>query len=322
MNESERQLVDLYLDGELPEAECSALLERLETDPQAVAYLAERTLLLSDLRRSVKRRNLQQWAVASTVEQRPHLGTARSHSRFPWLQWRPLTAAAAGVVLGVFSGSLVYAHFNASTAEVVPLTNAGFESGPEPTNSGIVAAFDRWGGDLCRVVPAEQGITPHEGARMLRFLSAVSQGAPEAKDFTVADQWLLLDVRALPLQGDARTVALSARFNRTADSTAANNRFGVGLYAFRGTAADGPKLWHNVKARALAFAETEVPTDSDPATWERGETRLTIPADADLLLLRIHAFKQHWRDTATPELIGHYADDVRLEIIPTKQALP
>jgi len=172
------------------------------------------------------------------------------------------------------------------------------------------------------VVPAEQGITPHEGARMLRFLSAVSQGAPEAKDFTVADQWLLLDVRALPLQDNARTIALSAWFNRTADATAANNRFGVGLYAFQGTAADGPQLWHSVKTRALAFAETEVPTDSDPATWERGETRLTIPAHANLLLLRIHAFKQHWQDSATPELIGHYADDVRLEIIPAKHSLP
>ena len=239
-----------------------------------------------------------------------------------WLQWRPLWAAAAGIVFGMFCTSLVYAHFTALTAVVVSLTNAGFESRPEPTSSGIAAVFDRWGGDLCRVVPAEQGITPHEGARMLRFLSAVSQGAPEAKDFTVADQWLLLDVRALPLQDNARTIALSAWFNRTADATAANNRFGVGLYAFQGTAADGPQLWHSVKTRALAFAETEVPTDSDPATWERGETRLTIPAHANLLLLRIHAFKQHWQDSATPELIGHYADDVRLEIIPAKHSLP
>lgn len=36
MNDSERQLVDLLLDGELPATESDQLLERVEKDPEAI----------------------------------------------------------------------------------------------------------------------------------------------------------------------------------------------------------------------------------------------------------------------------------------------
>jgi anti-sigma factor RsiW len=98
MTDSERQLVDLYLDGVLPETEHALLFQRLETDPEALVYLASRTQLNVDLRRSFKRRKLQQTAVA---------GAATSMVRQPrsvWFSWRTsaLIASAAAVVLLAF----------------------------------------------------------------------------------------------------------------------------------------------------------------------------------------------------------------------------
>jgi len=64
LTDAERQLVDVYLDGDFPEREYASLFQRLETEPEALAYLAARTQLDVDLRRSFKRRKLQQLAVA------------------------------------------------------------------------------------------------------------------------------------------------------------------------------------------------------------------------------------------------------------------
>jgi ferric-dicitrate binding protein FerR (iron transport regulator) len=100
MTDSERQLVDLYLDAALPESEHASLFQRLETDPEAVAYLAARTQLNVDLRRSFKRRKLQQMAVASAAA-----STSRDKAMrwTGWLSWRPLTAAAAGILFGLLA---------------------------------------------------------------------------------------------------------------------------------------------------------------------------------------------------------------------------
>jgi len=227
---------------------------------------------------------------------------------------RPVPMALAGLVIGLFSASWGYARFAGATGQLVPLTNASFEAQVIPGTSGLPAVFDVWGGDLCRVTPAEQGITPVQGRRMLRFLSPVAEGTAPRPGYTVSDQWMLVDMRSWPAT-EARTVVLSACFNRLAGATPGNQRFGLAMFAFRGRAEDGPRLWANVRRRALAYAETEVQTDHDPASWQRGETRLEIPVGTEMLLLRIHAFQEHWQDEAAPNLIGHYADDVQLRVL-------
>jgi anti-sigma factor RsiW len=187
MNESERQLVDLYLDDELPVAESAALLERLAQDPQAVAYLAERSLLFTDLRRSAKRRNLQQWAVASSVTPMEHRGTAKPGAS-RWLSWRPLAAAAAGIVLGMFCTSVVWAY--SMNPRKVTLLHEGFEHSPLIVHQAFPTAFSQWSVDTGDLVGPEQGASPKEGGRMLRL-------EPKADDkFTRAHY--IVNLRQIP----------------------------------------------------------------------------------------------------------------------------
>ena len=64
MNEADRQQLDRLLDDDLSPEERNAVRGLLEADPEAVAYLADRAILVSDLRRSLKRRQLQRDAGA------------------------------------------------------------------------------------------------------------------------------------------------------------------------------------------------------------------------------------------------------------------
>ncbi|MBX7211169.1 MAG: FecR domain-containing protein [Verrucomicrobiaceae bacterium] len=95
MNDTERQLIDLMLDGALPEVECANLMAQIEGDAEAVAYLADRALLHSDLRHSLKRREVRQWATAAASPQTKRVVSPASR----WFAWRPPMAAAAVLAL-------------------------------------------------------------------------------------------------------------------------------------------------------------------------------------------------------------------------------
>ena len=97
MNDSERQWLDMFLDGEPPDAERAHFLAQLEKDPQAVAYLAERALLQTELGHSLKRRKLQRWALASAATHEAHQHESKVVQMPRWTGWRPLSAAALAV---------------------------------------------------------------------------------------------------------------------------------------------------------------------------------------------------------------------------------
>ena len=106
MTDAERQLVDLYLDSDLPEREHASLFQRFETDPEALAYLAARTQLNVDLRRSFKRRKLQQLAVAGAATSTSQASLKRV--RPSWLSWHPLAAAAAAAAAVMVAGHALW----------------------------------------------------------------------------------------------------------------------------------------------------------------------------------------------------------------------
>lgn len=71
LSDTDRQLIDLMLDDDLPDKECEALLQRLEDDPEAIAYLAERATLHAYLGELTRRQSMTQTAVASALHPTP-----------------------------------------------------------------------------------------------------------------------------------------------------------------------------------------------------------------------------------------------------------
>lgn len=107
MNDTDRQQLDRLLDGDLSPEECDVLRVRLEADPEAVAYLADRATLVSDLRRSLTRRRLQRDAMASVL---PGGRISSQHEVAPSFRrrWVIVAAAVAAILLLAMSGTLFF----------------------------------------------------------------------------------------------------------------------------------------------------------------------------------------------------------------------
>lgn len=191
-----------------------------------------------------------------------------------------------------------------------PLVSGDFEDIAKVGGEGMPTAVTTWGGDSCEIVRRFEGVAPHAGDRMLRFI-ATGESA-DSDVWSASEQWQFVD---LAPYGDAIsngvTAELSAWFNRIGSEQAVNE-FVVVLAAYRGTPEDVKNLWWGHRPEmALAYSQDTIVTDEDPNTWERDEVRFEVPAGANLLLVSIAAAKSN----PTEKLSGHFADSVSLRLV-------
>ena len=189
------------------------------------------------------------------------------------------------------------------------LVGGGFEEDTLVAIDYAPRQFNLWSGDPSYVVPQSDGISPRSGRQMLRF-EIPGSGKPAA-----SEQWQLVDLRPAraAAHGTSTDATLSVWFNRASWATSGAS-FGVTLAAFRGDPAHAPHFWAARHEKALALAEHSIRTDLNPTTWERAETRLTIPRDADFLLVQIAANQELEPANGNFGPSAHYADDAKLEI--------
>jgi len=128
----------------------------------------------------------------------------------PWL------AAAAGLVIGLFGATVVWAFAHpravATSSRLLSLIDGSFEKGEGMIASGLPTAFGVWGGDRSEI--ASDGVTPAEGKGVLRFLEAERE--PALPDYGAAscDVYQLVDLRSLKSEGTTAetTLELSVHF--------------------------------------------------------------------------------------------------------------
>lgn len=317
MTDSERQLVDLYLDGVLPESEHALLFQRLEADPEALVYLASRTQLNVELRRYFKRRKLQQTAVA---------GAATSmvrQPRLPWLSWRPLTAAAAGIVFGMLCTSVVFGFGARSVEKAVSLLQESFESGPAPQVTGVPSGPGLWSGDYSEIVMEFEDAKPEDGSKMARLLRSDYEGRTVPRPSRQGDLMRVLDVR--PFLTDANgadvVMTLSAQFNAAPFPDSERYDGMVTIYALGADAELRGATEDSVKEDALAFSVGECRNvDRDTGTWQTASTRLLLPPGTESVMVKV-SFRRTLVGTGTLSSLpdsqtftGHFVDDVRASI--------
>jgi len=313
MTDSERQLVDLYLDGVLPESEHALLFQRLETDPEALVYLASRTQLNVDLRRSFKRRKLQQTAVA---------GAAPSMVRQPrsvWFSWRPLAAAAAGIVFGMFCTSVVFAYVGPSLGKVMTLLQESFESGPAPLVASIPQEVNLWSGDYSEIVGEQQGVKPAQGMKMVRVLRSDFEGRKSSKPSRHGDLMRIVDVRPFlrEANGGEVVISVSALFNAAPFAEAERYDGVITLYALGQLGSTEETLYED--ALALSFGECRS-LDRDPTTWQSASARCLLPPGAKFVMMKV-SFRRMPKgsedQSSLPDPVifaGHFVDEVRASV--------
>ena len=235
-----------------------------------------------------------------------------------WLTWRPLTAAAAGLVIGVFCASFAWAYVAPSLGKVITLLQESFESVPAPLVTGVPIEAGKWSGDYTEVVGEQQGVKPESGKKMLRFLRADFEGKVKPEGSYISEVHQLIDLRPYRREfaDGGAVVQLSAAFN--AFSFPAEEAFvcSVSLQALDAeTAINGStRIGETLLIDCLAMARnSRLKVDRDPATWQRLNAELRLPSNTDFILIRIalaHTNQAQRRESFD----GHYLDGVRLTL--------
>jgi len=252
------------------------------------------------------------------AESIPH-AAAEATASSRWLQWRPLAAAAAGLVIGLFSATVLANYAISSQEKTVTLLREDFESGPAPLVTGVPLQPGVWSGDYTEVVGAQapQGVKPASGQRMLRFLRADYEGKAQPEGSYFSDVYRLIDLRPYRATYDdgGAVVQLSGSFN--AFHFPDSERYGcsMSLYAMDAATATNGSTRHGAELTdSLAMARnSRVMLDRDPKTWQRSNVELRLPPNTDFLLVHIsvdHSSRAQRRVTFD----GHYLDDVRLTL--------
>ena len=311
-SDTQMELVRRYLGGEATLEEARRLESMLAVDAQ--------------LRRDYLAYARVEAGLSSKV--RPKLVKTAPPNR--WLSWRPLTAAAAGIMFGMFCTSVVFGFGARSVEKVMSLLQESFESGPAPMVAGVPPGPDRWSGDYSEIVAEFEGVKPKHGSKMARLLRSDYEGRTVPMPSRQGDLMRVLDVRRF--LSDAKSgdvvMTLSAQFNAVPFPNSERYDGMVTIYALSADTELRGATEDSVKEEALAFSVGKFRSlDGDPATWQAASTRLLLPTGTAFVMLKVSVCRKPVGSedlSSLPESVtfaGHFVDDVRASIL-IRDAVP
>ena len=236
-----------------------------------------------------------------------------------WFAWRPLTAAAAGLVIGLFSASMVFGFGARSVEKVISLLQESFESGLAPLVKGLPQDVNLWSGDYSEVVERYEDVKPARGTKMIRMLRSDFEGKASSMPNRQGDLSRIIDVRSFmrDANGGEFVMTLSALFNAAPFPDSQRYDGVVTLYALGELGSTEESLMED----ALAISNGSCNSmDRDPATWQTASTRLLLPTGTEFVMLKV-SFRRWPKGSgdqpSLPDLMtfaGHFVDDVRASI--------
>lgn len=309
MNTDHEELIELIhacLDGRATDQQASRLNARLRADAAA----RDLYLQLADTH-SCLAVDESLWADVISSERVPDF---HAHSiRQRWFAWRPLAAAAAGLVFGIFCASVVFGVV-AQRAEVVKripvaIFDPGLENTEPITSRGVPSRVGAWGAQSARVVAEENGVKPVEGQRMLRL-----EPTPRDKngESHLSPAYQMLDLRSLPK--DHRS---GAEVQVTASFCAAKSDV-TSLYAIRIFAMNQPpdkarsRFWQKTEDEGVAVAQQTFGSAPGDGGWHTFSLKMPLPRGTRTLVFILSAGVPK---DATAAASYYYLDDVQVSVI-------
>ena len=306
------ELLNKWREGNLSDEELRQLTEALGNREARVA-LREDWFLEAALPEALRASTVINTPLKADNELRPQ--PADSNRWTPWFTWRPLVAAAAGIVLGMLGTSIVFGYSTPRIVQqILSLANPGFEEAVPPLPDGIPLRFGVWSGDYSEIVGGEQGITPHEGKRMFRFLRSDSKDDFPSRAHH-GNMYQFIDIRQWreAIAGGTAVVDWSAWFNCNREQSGAPSQFEASMWAFAGEPSFVRKNWEERLHQELGYSTWRVVADEDPETWQRVTGSLIVPPDTDFLVVELKAIAgKETPINGVVSFAGHYADDVQM----------
>ncbi len=265
-------------------------------------------------------------SIVALLEPAPKAETPLSTST-RWFAWRPLTAAAAGLAIGLFSASMVFGFGVVRSLErVVSLFQESFESGPAPLVTGMPQEVNLWSGDFSKIVEKQVGVKPKDGTKMARVLRSDFEGKASSKPSLQGDLMRVVDVRPFlrEANGGEVVITLSALFNAAPFPEAEHYDGAVTLWALGPQFLTEDNLMDDALAHSVGLCR---PLDRDPATWQSTSTRLLLPPGTERVLLKVSFTPVPASGKSLSPLpdhvtfTGHFVDDVRASVT-IRKAVP
>ncbi len=292
----------------------ATLNDLLRSDPAARAAMAR---LLVDEQALISR--LRDDSIVSLLDPAPMSQVKVTRSP-RWYAWRPLTAAAAGIVFGMFCTSVVFGFVaQRSAVKKMPLVvfDAGLEDAKQILNDGLPSQAGQWGMDAAKVVPAEGKVTPLAGQHMLRL-----EPVPHEKNVKnhTSRAYQVLDLRSLPASDMTvdTEVEVSASFCATNSDT--SSRYLIRAFALDEAPAQATKnFWSKVESDGVVSESQRF--DSVPGSdgWQTFSMTLRLPPGSKTLVLIYGAVPPE--GAALPAYV-HYLDEVQVSLLSSETPLP
>ncbi len=298
------RLIDDCLEGVLTEADAARLNALLQDSPDARARYWEMASVHGLMENALQQASL-----------RVITGQAGSESNrtVTWLQWRPWTAAAAGLVFGILSASMVWAFAmpapKGTVEQAIPIFSEGFENSLMTPERGFPRRANEWFGDLSAPVIAEAEVVPVEGARMIRLVPSTKRKLSYARR--------VIDMEEYPSTAPRQTrrIEVSACFN--APGATVPSHYQVRLAAFsqepsalRAIWNDEPLLFDTV----LQHVGRNMHVSPGDRSWQTMRAAMDIPPGTRSVVISLAAGE------SSPEssLMEHYLDHVQARFVITQ----
>ncbi len=281
------ELLLAHEDGDITPGESDELKTMLRSHPEARRRLVESGVL---------------GVMAATHASSSVIGFSR-HRAVRWQVWRPWLAAAAGVVIGCFSTTLVMGWSGGIRQYAIALANPGFEQPQELPQVHLVPFHGQWSGITTEVVEGA-GVRPaaRNGRRMMKL------GPAPAGTGYFAN--LMTDLSSSrPLTDKQLQIEVTAWYH--ASKPGQNEHYSLNVATFARSAGEVAELWENtwrdMRDSSLTTTGRAVfPTATEPG-WHSITVRLDVPPQARTLVISM--------GSNTPGPVSartdHYMDDVQ-----------
>lgn len=286
--EHELELMRLYLEG------VASLEETQELE----------SLIVKDasVRQDFLRYTHLDSALAGVRRSQPTLVAPR---RSVWLSWRPLTAAAAGIAIGMFCTSVVFGFVGQRQMRTQTLLSEGFEDPGMPVEHGLPQRAGVWSGDFAAPEVGNKRVQPAEGSRMVRLPQA------DKRRFSYAMRFI--DAGQLPPPDGLKTrqIEVSAAF--CSESSLLPEHYQIRMAAFAGTLAEARAVWlgGRIDEQALMHVARTISTEPGHHGWTSVCTGMEVPAQTNWVLVSLAAAVPDGEAAKT----ARYLDDVHIRVL-------
>ncbi|MEN8715383.1 MAG: hypothetical protein ABF384_10790 [Verrucomicrobiales bacterium] len=295
------RLIGACLEGQLTAAEAEKLNTLIEGSGEARRRYWELALVHGMLEQG-----LQAASVKAAAGEQP--AVARARQGFI-LKWPSLTAAAAGVVLGVFSASLVWAYKDSPPGRVMR-EEILFESFEGDDARTLVPAFpDRageWFGDLTVGVLLKNGLEPERGESVARFIPV------STRKYSYAQYILDLEDLAPSQIEDFSQLEVKASFS--SDQTSAPTRYQIRLAAFAQPPEEVRAIWIRESLlfdTVLQHTARNYLASPEREGWKKLASRIDPPSGTRSVVISLGVAEQG----GAPPSGDHHLDAVRVRLI-------